>query len=72
MFACVCIWLYEFLCTRDFCRSSFIVAKLYRYMDDKREVFFLKIFCRIFGSEMSMLPLKLTDQALEMFPKKLF
>ena len=57
---------------REISRSSFIVAKLYSSMDYKREVFFLKIFCLIFGSEMSMLPLKLTDQALEMFPKKLF
>ena len=41
-------------------------------MDYKREVFFLKILCHIFDSEMSMLPLKLTKQALEMFPQKFF
>ena len=43
-----------------------------KYMDYKREVFFLKILCHIFDSEMSMLPLKLTEQALEMFPQKFF
>ena len=34
--------------------------------------FFLKILCHIFESQMFMLPLKLTEQTLEMFPQKLF
>ena len=43
-----------------------------RQMDYKRESFFLKILCHIFENGMSMLPLNLTEYALQILSKKFF